>query len=169
MFDVDQWTTSTRTSGNLPTRLAARAGSPSRRNFLAASPSDRAISGSLLAPTNFTSTVWWYYDSDENPVRYREHVTNQTQTWSANGRVLTATGGGYLNEWNASDPFVSVFSGKPPVITVPGEGVVFLDAGRVELNVLLFEVMVIGGRHDLYLGPFIGAPYPEPFCDYLAG
>jgi hypothetical protein len=112
-------------------------------------------------------TSWYEFDSDGNYVGYREFVRylSHIVTNPVNGRSLSLAGGLY----NYFEPLdgPAVVTGSIGHFTIPGEGIVLHDAGRIELG--LTGVEVIGGQHDYFLGPVIGGSHPEAFCDYLAG
>ncbi len=119
--------------------------------------------------TDLTFTSWTHFDKDGNVARIREHVAVRTSTWTnpENGRVLSSTGGAFTQTKDLSEPFVTTHTGQVAAVTIPGEGVVLLDAGRLIFNP--FEWLFIAGHHEVFFGPFIGAPPPEAFCAYLVG
>jgi hypothetical protein len=127
----------------------------------------------LVYAVDFTLTGWFYLDGDGNLVRYREHIATRTQTWTnpLNGRVLGSTGGSYTFEWNPDQPTVDTYVGRMVLLTVPREGVVALDVGRVQRTGMEppYEFPFVAGHHDLFFGPLNGAPWPEAFCAYMAG
>lgn len=122
----------------------------------------------VLFSADLTYTSWTHFDNDGGVVRFREHVAARTATWTnpLNGRVLSSTGGAYTQTWSG-DPVVLTTAGQVVTVTIPGEGLVFLDAGRLKTDLL--EWLFVAGRHDFFSGPFVGAPPPEAFCAYLAG
>jgi hypothetical protein len=116
---------------------------------------------------DFKVTQWYVFDADGNYVGYREFVRYLTHivTNPANGRSLSLQGGLY----NYFEPLggPGVFTGSIGHFTIPGEGIVLHDAGRIEFG--LSGVEMVSGQHDFFLGPVIGGSHPEAFCDYLAG
>lgn len=123
----------------------------------------------VIQTVDLTHTNWTHFDQDGNVVQVRDHVAVRTATFTnpANGRSTSTSGGAYTQTWNASDPFVITHTGQVAHGTIPGEGVVVLDAGRVVFTP--FEFVFVAGHHDIFFGPIIGAPLPEAFCAYLAG
>lgn len=128
-----------------------------------------------LTPDNPTAVAYQIFG--QHFIDFREIITNPS-----NGRVLEARGATRLirrdwdtsnltfgpnGEWNGTITAVDHVSGSI-VITVPGQGTVFLNAGHVRLYHTSFYVDDVRvARLDIPF--FASGPYRDQFCPYLAG
>jgi hypothetical protein len=79
-------------------------------------------------------TSWYRFDIEGNVVAYREFVRYLTHvvTNPANGRTLSLEGG--LTNYTQPVDGPGVFTGSIGHFTIPGEGIVLHDAGRIEFG-----------------------------------
>ncbi len=112
--------------------------------------------------TDVRAVTHYFFDAEGNLTRIKWQVFASNQVWTnpQTGAVLTSPLGEYNEVWNAGDEFVT-FSGKVVVITVNGSGVVFQDAGRIQVTGLPYEFPFVAGRHDFWLNQ-------DRICPYLA-
>ena len=107
-----------------------------------------------------------FYDAAGDFRQYRESLRVLKATWTniSTGRSIGMQGGQYTYVYNAGDDF-GTFSGRLAVITTPGGGVIFQDAGhiRVQGQQPPWQFPFIAGHHDYWLENFSG------ICAYLAG
>lgn len=74
-----------------------------------------------------------FFDETGRLVRILETVNHVEITYSANGKTLSATGTGGINiVFNADGTESAQTFGINLLLTIPGEGAVWLDAGRAE-------------------------------------
>jgi hypothetical protein len=100
-----------------------------------------------------------FFDATGNLVRVLETVNHVAITYSANGKTLTATGtGGFDLRFNPDGSVTAATFGINLLLTIPGYGAVFLDAGRAEY---LFDphihVLFHAGPASYDLAAFCGA------------
>lgn len=97
---------------------------------------DSGVAQHLCAfPVAITSTAniddALFFDAQGNLVRLVETVNHVAINYSANGKTLTAIGtGGIEYTFNPDGSLLASTFGINLLLTIPGEGVVFLDAGR---------------------------------------
>jgi hypothetical protein len=71
------------------------------------------------------------FDASNTLVRVRETVRHVSIEFTANGKTLNATGTGGIDLRFASDGSVTAFtSGIDILLVIPGQGPIYLDAGR---------------------------------------
>lgn len=74
-----------------------------------------------------------FFDTGGNLLRLLETVHNMRTTFSANGRTLESVGtGGFDVRFESGVPMSVTTFGIDFKMTLPGQGVVFLDVGRTE-------------------------------------
>lgn len=108
-----------------------------------------------------TYKITTFYDKAGNPVKsiltnYNERFV---ETATANGKTLLANYPTVFITALPSEAYVQL--GLRANYTVPGAGVIALDAGRVSFD-SSGEVLFEAGPHDILNGSF------EAFCDYFA-
>lgn len=75
-----------------------------------------------------------HHDENGNLTRVLETVRHMVTTYSANGRTLEGRGtGGFDVRFESNVPVSASAFGVNLKMTLPGRGVVFLDAGRMEV------------------------------------
>ncbi|HEX6651567.1 MAG TPA: hypothetical protein VF072_02400 [Thermoleophilaceae bacterium] len=111
--------------------------------------------------THFTANVddALFFDSNGNLVRVLETVDHAEITYTANGKTLTARGsGGFDLRFNADGSRTVATFGINLLLTLPGQGAVFLDVGRAEF---LFDphihVLFQAGPADYDIAAFCAA------------
>jgi hypothetical protein len=124
---------------------------------------DTALCGfEITFISNGTYKTTTYYDSTGNRVKsiLTNYNSRYTETATANGKTLTTNFPAvYITSYPSG---ASVQLGLRAAYTVPGAGVVLLDAGRISFDpsgAVVFEA----GQHQLIDG---SAP---AFCSYFAG
>jgi len=78
-----------------------------------------------------------FFDAADSLVRVRETVRHVSIEFSANGKTLSATGTGGIDLHFAADGSVTASTfGIDILLVIPGQGTIFLDAGRA---IFLFD------------------------------
>ena len=100
-------------------------------------------------------TIKWFYDKDGNLVRGVEQVSG-TDTFinSVTGKEITAP----FHNTVIIDPTTATGANNGVIyrVTVPGSGLVFIDAGRTVLNQESGEVTFQAGPHQAFDGDVDG-------------
>jgi hypothetical protein len=104
----------------------------------------------------------YFFDRDGNLVRLLETVRNAIITYTVGDRTLQARGsGGFEVLFNPDGSPASVATfGINLLLTIPGQGAVFLDTGRAEFAFHPFRVVFQAGPQSLDVPAFCAALSP---------
>ena len=138
----------------------AWAGKPEKGSFSISEPDFPVVDcGGFQVLSDYTVEVFFFLDLDDdgNPVSARAHGKYVSDVWynSENPEIRIEVGPGAVQNERydfLGDPPTVAIAGLTSKVTLPGYGLVFLDAGHIIFDLDTDEILFKRGPSDFYDG-----------------